>query len=404
MTHPPAAHRTGKPDPLTFHLGSAILAYQQAILAAPMAGDSAFPWHDSLRPTAPMSPDPMAVAERALTRLRGMLAGISIWQQHPYRRDLTEPPVIWQAGTTRLLDYAPDAAGPTVLVVPSLINRAYVLDLTAERSMLRSMAAAGLRPVLVDWGDPGMDEARFDLDAYVTARLLPAAAFLTGQTGRPPAILGYCMGGALAVALATRVPVSALVTIGAPWSFGNTTGLAAEMRGVLRQTGIAKLRAQLHALVQAFGVVPDLMLQHLFALIRPVDAAVKFRKLAQLPPDSAEAQTFVALEDWLADGMALAGLAAEDLLIDWQLGDGLASGGWQVLARPVLARDVTCPALVLAGQRDIIAPPASAEPLATAIPGATLSQPDMGHVGMIMGQRAPNLVWRDVFDFLRQFG
>src|SRR5580693_8945388 len=45
-----------------------------------------------------------------------------------------------------------------VLVVPSLINRWEVLDLTAEKSLLRAMAAAGLRPYLVDWGTPNDEE------------------------------------------------------------------------------------------------------------------------------------------------------------------------------------------------------------------------------------------------------
>jgi polyhydroxyalkanoate synthase subunit PhaC len=37
--------------------------------------------------------------------------------------------VVWKHGTTRLLDYGRDATARTVLVVPSLINRYYVLDL-----------------------------------------------------------------------------------------------------------------------------------------------------------------------------------------------------------------------------------------------------------------------------------
>jgi polyhydroxyalkanoate synthase subunit PhaC len=32
-------------------------------------------------------------------------------------------------GTTRLLDYGREAEGPIVLVIPSLINRYYLLDL-----------------------------------------------------------------------------------------------------------------------------------------------------------------------------------------------------------------------------------------------------------------------------------
>ena len=53
--------------------------------------------------------------------------------------------------------------GAPLLAVPSLINRAYVLDLAPGRSLLRYLAAQGLRPLLVDWGAPG--DARAAPDA-----------------------------------------------------------------------------------------------------------------------------------------------------------------------------------------------------------------------------------------------
>jgi polyhydroxyalkanoate synthase len=98
------------------------------------------------------------------------------YQRHEIQRTLAEPPAVWREGSTRLLDYgathraARKRGTRAVLVVPSLINRWEVLDLTEEKSLLRAMAAAGLRPYLVDWGTPGDEERRFDTTAYV-ARL-----------------------------------------------------------------------------------------------------------------------------------------------------------------------------------------------------------------------------------------
>src|SRR5690349_18265489 len=62
-----------------------------------------------------------------------LLAGIAAYRRHPYFRDLPDPPAVWSEGETRLLDYG--GSGPPVLFVPSLINRAYVLDLMRNRSM-----------------------------------------------------------------------------------------------------------------------------------------------------------------------------------------------------------------------------------------------------------------------------
>ena len=58
-----------------------------------------------------------------------------------------------------------------MLFVPSLINRAYVLDLLPERSMLRWLATRGIRPLLLDWGWPGPLERQFGLSELITGRL-----------------------------------------------------------------------------------------------------------------------------------------------------------------------------------------------------------------------------------------
>src|ERR1700712_783105 len=93
-------------------------------------------------PPAPTSPDPR------------LIAGIAAYRRHPYRRTLHDPAVIWESGSCRLLDYgrarsrAPGAR-PPVLFVPSLVNRAYILDLARGRSMVRWLAAKGVRPLML---------------------------------------------------------------------------------------------------------------------------------------------------------------------------------------------------------------------------------------------------------------
>ena len=121
--------------------------------------------------------DPEALARafgaEAATRIGRFLEGIEGYRSHPYRRRLKDPPVLWQAGTTRVLSFGGDAAGAPVLLVPSLINRAYILDLTAQRSFARYLRERGLRPYLLDWGAPGADERAFGLDDYILGRLAP---------------------------------------------------------------------------------------------------------------------------------------------------------------------------------------------------------------------------------------
>ena len=161
-----------------------------------------------------------AALERELSgRAGAFLHGIAAYRGHPYRRRENDAPVLWQKGTTRLLDYG--GAGAPVLVVPSLINRYHVLDLLPERSFLRYLAGRGLRPLLVDWDEPGPAEAGFTLTDYIAGRLDAAIDAASQAAGSPLAVVGYCMGGLLALALALRrtADTGALALLATPWDF-----------------------------------------------------------------------------------------------------------------------------------------------------------------------------------------
>jgi polyhydroxyalkanoate synthase subunit PhaC len=405
-----AAHRVGQPSPLIFHLGAAVAAYVFALLAAPRSDSPDFPWSDGLGADAAAlggNLDQLEIACEIARRLSATVRGLETWQAHPYRRTLPDPPAVWAAGCSQLLDYGatPDAAasdGQPVVVVPSLINRAYVLDLVPGRSMLRWLAAQGLRPLLMDWGTPGAVEATFDLGDYGRERLLPALARARALAGGPVPVMGYCMGGTLAVGLAARRPedVSALVTIGAPWDFASTRGIAGGFRALIRAEGAARAEQLLDGLGAAFGLVPVSLFQMVFALVNPMQASLKFQKLARLDPEGAAARVFVALEDWLADGVPMPAGAAKDLLVGWQIRNETAAGAWRFLGDRVDPRRVAAPALVVCGERDTIAPPALARPLGALLPNARVLRPRTGHVGMVVGSAARAQVWRPVAEFL----
>ena len=407
---PPAPQRRGEPSPLIFHLAAALAGYQAGLLAAPRAADPRFPWAPHLCDAAAWLPQPidrLALAAEIGARLAATLRGIERWQAHPYRRDLADPAELWRAGAARLLDYgrtpeARDPAGPPVLVVPSLINRAYILDLMPGRSLLRWLAAQGLRPALLDWGAPGPDERGFGLDDYGRQRLRPALDALHAASGRPVALLGYCMGGTLAAGLAARTPgVAALATIGAPWDFATTAGLSGGLRALIRAEGVEAAERLLHGVGETFGAIPVAVFQTLFALVNPMQAALKFQRFAHLDPASPAAELFVAIEDWLADGIPMACPAARDLLVDWQIRNATAEGAWAFLGGPVGPETVAVPTLAFCGTADGIAPSAVALPLPHAIPAARVLTPPTGHVGMIVGSGAPAHVWRPLAEFLR---
>lgn len=339
-----------------------------------------------------------AIAAEAVRRHDAFLDGIEAYRHHPYRRDLPPAPEIWRQGTTSLRDYRrpeSDDARP-VLVVPSLINRAYILDLSEKRSLMRYLAAKGLAPFLVDWDAPGEAEKNFTLTDYIAGRLEAALDEVVRLTGRRPAVVGYCMGGLLALALAQRRPdaVSALVLLATPYDF--VTGR--ESNAVLMKA----LAQPMGGLIDGVGEVPVDMLQAMFAGLDPGLAARKFMAFARLKRKSARARDFVALEDWANDGVPLAGPVARECLFGWYGENDPVEGRWCIEGRPVNPGCVTVPTLVMIPQRDRIVPPVSALPLWERIPSAKLMRLSGGHVGMLTGPRAKTEVYGPLMRWLHR--
>lgn len=327
-----------------------------------------------------------------------LVAGIAAYRRHPWQRTQPDPPAISAHGDARLLDYG-DPAAPgalPVLFVPSLINRAYVLDLLPDRSMLRWLAAHGIRPLLLDWGWPGPIERAMTLDQVIAGPLERALASAVDRVGAPVVLAGYCMGGLLTLAAALRRPaqVRALALLATPWDFHAADADLAR-----------RLAATLHLLepvMAATGTLPVDALQVLFALPSPGALAAKYRAFGRMDQDGPAARDFVALEDWLNDGVPLGAHLARETLGGWYGANTPGRGAWRVGGQAMDPAALSVPAFVAVPHADRIVPPASALPLARLIPGAVLHQPAAGHVGMVAGPRATDMLWLPLLDWLRR--
>jgi polyhydroxyalkanoate synthase len=411
------------PRPLAQHLATAGLSWLGSsaawrIWSAASAGSrppGASPLPESLGKAAPelaralAEVDSEAFADalerEALARLDWLAAGIERYRNHAHCRSVRTPPAVWREGTTRLLDYRLPAKRrgaakrPALLVVPSLVNRAYVLDLEPERSFLRFLAGAGFDPFLVDWQAPGAAERRFDLTDYIAGRLEGALAAVRGAPpGRPVLVVGYCMGGNLALALALRRQreLAGLALLATPWDFH------AERAG--QAVALGALGEALAPVVTAAGELSVDAIQALFGALDPLQVTRKFLAFAALDPASKKAESFVALEDWVNDGVPLAAAVAIECLAGWYGRNETMRGEWLVDGEPVLPQGLNLPTLVVVPGQDRIVPPGSAAALADAIPGADRLAPDAGHIGMVVGGSAETKLWRPLADWLAARG
>ncbi len=310
-------------------------------------------------------------------------AGVRRYQASRWLRPQSEPALFWHKGSTRLLRYGA-AGGTPLMIIPSLINPSWVLDLVPENSLVAWLSTQGFQPYLLDWGVADKATRQLDLDGLVEQHLLPALAAI----GAPAHVLGYCLGGTMAMALACRDPsrVKSLAVLAAPWRW---SCYDAEHRQAM-----GEMMAASSASLDAWGAMPAEQLQLLFAKLDPQVSVDKFARFASVAEGSAAEETFLALEDWSNGGAPLSAPVARQLFGDWIAG---GTDGWPAVDPAKL----TLPALVVTAIPDRIVPEQVALPLAELLPNATLMRLAAGHVGMVVGSKAKRLLWQPLAAWLQ---
>ncbi len=424
MTVEQNRHRPG-PRPLPLHLGAAILTWTRSRAASESLRNGFPPWKmESQGPVARMQEALTALAgsispsnsspagpvsgriaewidfQSALdaeisARLTMLIDGILAYRRHPYRRIPTCRPVVWQIGTTRLRRHGNDDGQP-LLIIPSLINRYHVLDLAPGRSLLDHLDRTGFAPYVIDWALPGDAEQTFSLTDYITDRLDQALDAILGLTGKRPAVIGYCMGGLLALALAQRRrhDIVALMLMATPWDFSTSAGT---LPAVLPAS-----RPALEAIIDTTGVLPTDIIQSMFCALDPLLVVRKFMRFAEMDMKDPETAVFVALEDWINDGVPLAGPVAREAVFGWYGENTPSCGAWHVAGQPVEPADVTLPSLSLIPSHDRIVPPASAAALSAILPDSTALYTPLGHIGMVVSGQARTRAWAPMVDWLNE--
>jgi len=299
---------------------------------------------------------------------RAALAGLKAYEGA--ERDPPPPPKpeFARVRGACLRDYG--GAGPPVALVPSLINPPHILDLDPDTSLALAITRMGRRVLLLDWGAA---EARKELSVggHIEYLLQP----LLRSMGEPVALVGYCLGGTMAIAAAGLPECERVATLAAPWHFSRYPDASrAALLDMWRNATTAS---------QSLGALPMEVLQAAFWSLDPARTVGKFAAFGRLDPGSANARRFVTLEDWANEGEALPYPAARELIEDLFGRDLPGSGGWAVGAATVTDR-IAVPALHIVAGTDRIAPAETA-------PAGERVEISSGHVGMIVGSARAKL-------------
>lgn len=276
----------------------------------------------------------------------------------------------------------PDPPAPRVVFVPSPINAPHVLDMDAECSLMAWLAEQGLSCGLIDWGATEPQDRADSLDTFAIERLVP----LLGQLQEPVHLVGYCLGGLIAMAAACHAEVRSLTLIATPWHF---SGYPQQ-----RRTELARMWAHHRPVCEQMGLVPMEVMQHGFWTLSPDKLIEKYLKFGAMEADSPAARRFVAIEDWANGGEPLPFALGEQLFERLYGANITGSGAWTVGGVAICSAHVRGPVMEFASASDAIVPLACSPDL----PGRQVLA--SGHVGMVVGSSGPKQLWPMLKDWI----
>jgi polyhydroxyalkanoate synthase subunit PhaC len=109
--------------------------------------------------------------------------------------------IVYQNRLMQLIQYHPlteRVATRPVLIVPPWINKYYVLDLSAKRSLVNWLVREGHTVFVISWVNPDRSLAEVAFDDYLLEGTLAALAAIREASGAHTVnAVGYCIGGAL---------------------------------------------------------------------------------------------------------------------------------------------------------------------------------------------------------------
>lgn len=309
--------------------------------------------------------------------------------------------VVYEEDRLRVLRFQPRKPkefGIPLLIVNSLVNRYYLLDLTPGRSLIEYLTDLGFDVYSIDWGTPLNEDCTLTLDDFV-CRYIPhcVAAVQKWSGSRQVSILGYSMGGVLSLMYSALYPsqVANLVLFATPVDFSQA--------GVIHHW-INQNTFNLDRLIETCGNVPGELILASFRTLKPVSNLTLGINFSQYVTDPEHFRALLAVETWFNDCVAIPGEFYRQFVKATYYRNSLVRGKLKFNGRQVNLKNITCPILNVCGDKDQVVPPECSSVLWDLVGSDDYHEVvfPFGHLSMSVGTGAKTSVWPKTAEWLME--
>jgi polyhydroxyalkanoate synthase len=315
---------------------------------------------------------------------------------------VTPKDIIYSRDTMKLYHYRPicdEVYRVPVVLVMSLINRYYIVDLSPGQSLVEYLLQQGLDVYLIDWGVPRAGHEYLMMDHYVGEYIPECLERVAEESGESEySMVGYCLGGVMACMHAALNQHGGIKNLGCFATPVDASGMSLYKRWADSDN------FDIDRLVDELGNVPPAMVDAMLQALRPLHRSAGRMSLLDNVSNDEFVKAHYRFDRWTSDPVPLAGEVARQLFKHFLRDNKFIANEFEVKGEKVDLKKITCPFLHVAATHDHIVPALASKDIINRVGSKDKLEIVVkgGHVSLVAGGNAVYRLWPQLRDWLGQ--